>query len=134
MGEREQAEELARSILIENLPFSTATRRVLIRKGCKTLADAFELPEVGLTRDLGRLGDELFDIKDLYERKPGVFLTRASRFKEIEREPRTGSNDVYVVTADDGKETLLAAIPDVIKSIDEGEKKIVVDPPEWVDE
>ena len=47
---------------------------------------------------------------------------------------RTGSNDVYVVTADDGKETLLAAIPDVIKSIDEGEKKIVVDPPEWVDE
>ncbi len=93
MGEREQAEELARSILIENLPFSTATRRVLIRKGCKTLADAFELPEVGLTRDLGRLGDELFDIKDLYERKPGVFLTRASRFKEIEREPRTGSND-----------------------------------------
>ena len=40
---------------------------------------------------------------------------------------RTGSND-------DGKETLLAAIPDVIKSIDESAKKIVVDPPEWVDE
>lgn len=47
---------------------------------------------------------------------------------------RTGSNDVYVVTADDGKETLLAAIPDVIKSIDESAKEIVVDPPEWVDE
>lgn len=47
---------------------------------------------------------------------------------------RTGSNDVYVVTADDGKETLLAAIPDVIKSIDESDKKIIVDPPEWVDE
>lgn len=47
---------------------------------------------------------------------------------------RTGSNDVYVVTADDGKKTLLAAIPDVIKSIDESAKKIVVDPPEWVDE
>lgn len=47
---------------------------------------------------------------------------------------RTGSNDVYVVTVDDGKETLLAAIPDVIKSIDESAKKIVVDPPEWVDE
>ena len=47
---------------------------------------------------------------------------------------RTGSNDVYVVTADDGKETLLAAISDVIKSIDESAKKIVVDPPEWVDE
>lgn len=47
---------------------------------------------------------------------------------------RTGSNDVYVVTADDGKETLLAAIPDVVKSIDEETKKMVVDPPEWVDE
>lgn len=47
---------------------------------------------------------------------------------------RTGSNDVYVVTADDGKETLLAVIPDVIKSIDESAKKIIVDPPEWVDE
>lgn len=47
---------------------------------------------------------------------------------------RTGSNDVYVVTADDGTETLLAAIPEVVKSIDEGAKKIVVDPPEWVDE
>ena len=47
---------------------------------------------------------------------------------------RTGSNDVYVVTADDGTETLFAAIPDVVKSVDTEAKRIVVDPPEWVDE
>ena len=44
---------------------------------------------------------------------------------------RTGSNDVYVVTADDGRETLFAAIPDVVKSVDTEAKRIVVDPPEW---
>lgn len=47
---------------------------------------------------------------------------------------KTGSNDVYVVTDDHGKETLFAAIPDVIKTIDIDAGKIVVDPPEWVDE
>ena len=47
---------------------------------------------------------------------------------------RTGSNDVYVVTADDGTESLFAAIPDVVKSVDTEVKRIVVDPPEWVDE
>jgi len=47
---------------------------------------------------------------------------------------RTGSNDVYVVTDDEGKETLFAAIPDVVKSIDEESGKMVLDPPEWVDE
>lgn len=47
---------------------------------------------------------------------------------------KTGSNDVYVVTGEDKNETLLAAIPDVIKSIDIKAGKMVVDPPEWVDE
>ena len=47
---------------------------------------------------------------------------------------RTGSNDVYVVTSADGEEILLAAIEDVIKSVDLENKKMVVDPPEWVEE
>ncbi|ERT61817.1 16S rRNA processing protein RimM [Megasphaera vaginalis (ex Srinivasan et al. 2021)] len=47
---------------------------------------------------------------------------------------KTGSNDVYVVTAADGEEILLAAIPDVVKNIDTKEKKMTVDPPEWIDE
>lgn len=47
---------------------------------------------------------------------------------------QTGSNDVYVVTQDDGSELLLAAIKEVVKSVDLKQKKMVVDPPEWVDE
>ncbi|MCI1821779.1 MAG: ribosome maturation factor RimM [Megasphaera sp.] len=46
---------------------------------------------------------------------------------------KTGSNDVYVVTDAEGKETLLAAIHEVVKSIDVETKKMVVDPPEWVE-
>lgn len=38
----------------------------------------------------------------------------------------TGSNDVYVVKAEDGKQILLPAIKDVIKQIDIKNKKIIV--------
>lgn len=47
---------------------------------------------------------------------------------------RTGSNDVYVVKNDADEEQLFAAIPSVVKSIDIESKKMVVDPPEWVEE
>lgn len=39
---------------------------------------------------------------------------------------KTGSNDVYVVKSEDGKQTLLPAIKDVVKKIDLEEKKITV--------
>lgn len=38
----------------------------------------------------------------------------------------TGSNDVYVVKTEEGKEVLLPAIKDVVKEIDIQNKKIVV--------
>ena len=38
----------------------------------------------------------------------------------------TGSNDVYVVKSDDGKQILLPAIKDVIKKVDIQNKKIIV--------
>ena len=38
----------------------------------------------------------------------------------------TGSNDVYTVKAEDGKEILLPAIEDVIKEVDIKNKKIIV--------
>lgn len=38
----------------------------------------------------------------------------------------TGSNDVYTVKAEDGKEILLPAIEDVIKNVDTKNKKIIV--------
>lgn len=67
------------------------------------------------------LGMSVYDVQDNYLGKVSDVL-------------KTGSNDVYVVTDDDGKEWLYAAIPDVVKSIDEGTKRMVIDPPEWVDE
>ena len=39
---------------------------------------------------------------------------------------QTGSNDVYTVKTDDGKEILLPAIEDVIKNVDIKNKKIIV--------
>ena len=39
---------------------------------------------------------------------------------------QTGSNDVYTVKAEDGKEILLPAIEDVIKDVDIENKKIIV--------
>lgn len=38
----------------------------------------------------------------------------------------TGSNDIYVVKSDDGKQILLPAIKDVIKKVDIQNKKIIV--------
>jgi 16S rRNA processing protein RimM len=38
----------------------------------------------------------------------------------------TGSNDVYVVVAEDGKQILIPAIKDVIKEIDIKNKKIII--------
>jgi len=46
---------------------------------------------------------------------------------------KTGSNDVYVVTDEDGKELLLAVIPQVILSVDTDTKTIIADPPEWTE-
>jgi 16S rRNA processing protein RimM len=44
----------------------------------------------------------------------------------------TGANDVYVVVAEDGTETLFPALQDVILSVNMDEKKMVVRPQEWL--
>lgn len=43
----------------------------------------------------------------------------------------TGANDVYVVTAEDGAETLLPVIESVILDVDTDKKVMIVNPPEW---
>lgn len=43
----------------------------------------------------------------------------------------TGSNDVYVVMAEDGSELLLPALEEVILSVDLEKKEMRVHPPEW---
>ena len=61
-----------------------------------------------------------------------VFDKNGNLLGEVTDILRTGSNDVYVVTGEDGNEVLLAVIPDVILSVDVGAKKIIADPPEWI--
>lgn len=52
---------------------------------------------------------------------------------ELTEVMETGANDVYVVTAEDGKETLLPAIDAVILSIDLAQKTMTVRPQIWQD-
>ncbi len=61
-----------------------------------------------------------------------VFDKNGNLLGEVTDILRTGSNDVYVVTGEDGNEVLLAVIPDVILSVDVRAKKIIADPPEWI--
>ena len=61
-----------------------------------------------------------------------VFDKNGNLLGEVTDVLKTGSNDVYVVTGEDGNEVLLAVIPDVILSVDVGAKKIIADPPEWI--
>lgn len=47
-------------------------------------------------------------------------------FGKVEDIYNTGSNDIYVVKNDLGKQILLPGIPDVIKDVDLSNKKITV--------
>lgn len=47
-------------------------------------------------------------------------------FGKVEDIYNTGSNDIYVIKNDLGKQILLPGIPDVIKDVDLNNKKITV--------
>lgn len=68
----------------------------------------------------------VFQIVGLRARTPGGEV-----LGEVVDVLRTGSNDVYVVRAPDGAETLLPAVEGVIEKIDLAAGEIVVRPPEW---
>lgn len=66
----------------------------------------------------------------LRSHRPVVYDLEEHELGKLTDVLRTGSNDVYVVTADDGTETLLRPFPTaVVKSVDAEAKRIVVDPP-----
>jgi 16S rRNA processing protein RimM len=49
----------------------------------------------------------------------------------VEEVLETGANDVYRIRTPDGGEMLIAALNDVVLSIDIKAKRMVVDPPAW---
>lgn len=52
--------------------------------------------------------------------------TKEKFFGKVEDIYNTGSNDIYVIKNDLGKQILLPGIPDVIKDVDLSDKKITV--------
>ena len=71
-----------------------------------------------------RLRKDEYFIADL----PGVnvYTEEGETLGKLEDIFNTGSNDIYVVKAEDGKQLLLPAISEVIKEINLKENKIVV--------
>jgi 16S rRNA processing protein RimM len=56
-----------------------------------------------------------------------VETTNSEALGNVTEVLRTGANDVYVVTASEGKEILLPAIPQVVKHIDVEHGKMIVE-------
>jgi 16S rRNA processing protein RimM len=56
-----------------------------------------------------------------------VWTTSGERLGTVEEILETGANDVYVVTAEGGREILIPAIQDVVREIDLDGNRIVID-------
>lgn len=84
------------------------------------------------TEDLPELEEGEFYVADLLGCK--VIDTVGAEIGELKDVISTGSNDVYVVAAAEGKELLVPALKQHVKEINPEERRIVVELPEWVDE
>lgn len=71
----------------------------------------------------------IFDIEGM-----AVYDTNDNELGTVAEVLQTGSNDVYVVKKDGVADLLLPAIKDVVLQIDIEHKKMVVNPPEWIEE
>lgn len=63
----------------------------------------------------------------------GVFDVNGNALGKVTNVLETGSNDVYVVKSDDGKEILVPALKAVVKEINIDESRMVVDLPEVIE-
>ncbi len=77
-----------------------------------------------LRKDAVKLPKDTYFIADLIGLE--VYTEQGNLLGKVDDIFKTGSNDVYVVKSEDGKQTLLPAIGDVIKNIDLESKKITV--------
>lgn len=84
------------------------------------------------TEDLPELGEGEFYVADLLG--CNVVDAEGAQVGVLKDVISTGSNDVYIVKAGDGKEILVPALKQHVKEINPQERRIVVELPEWVDE
>lgn len=82
--------------------------------------------------DLPELGEGEFYVADLLG--CNVVDAEGAQVGVLKDVISTGSNDVYIVKAGDGKEILVPALKQHVKEINPQERRIVVELPEWVDE
>jgi len=74
--------------------------------------------------DIGDIPEDSYLVVDML--KCNVYTEKNELLGKMIDVLSTGSNDVYVVKTEEGKEVLLPAIKDVIKEIDIKNKKIIV--------
>lgn len=75
-------------------------------------------------KDAVKLDENAYFIVDLIGSE--VYTTKGALLGKLDDVFPTGSNDVYVVKDELGKQILLPAISDVVKSVDVKNKKIIV--------
>ncbi len=104
---------------------------VLKLEGVDTVEEAQRLRELYLKIERSnavKLPKNSYFICDLIGLK--VFDIENNLLGSLQDVIQTGSNDVYIVKPDKGKDILIPAIKSVVKSIDLGEQKIIVELPE----
>lgn len=111
---------------IEKVSYSK--NQVIIKfKGIDTIDDAEKLRNSYILvdrDDLEALPDGVYYLADLIGLD--VYTEENEYLGKVDDIFSTGSNDVYVVKSDDGKEKLLPGIDEVIKKIEMDSKKIIV--------
>lgn len=111
---------------IEKVSYSK--NQVIIKfKGIDTIDDAEKLRNsyILVDRDnLDALPEGVYYLADLIGLD--VYTEENEYLGKVDDIFSTGSNDVYVVKSDDGKEKLLPGIDEVIKKIEMDSKKIIV--------
>jgi len=60
-----------------------------------------------------------------------IVTEQGSRLGKLVEILETGSNDVYVISGEEGQEILLPALEGVILAVDLEKKEMRVQPPEW---
>lgn len=100
---------------------------VIKLKGIDDISQTEKLMNKYILREIDEkeFDDESFFIKDMIGME--VYNIQDEKIGILKEVYNTGANDVYIVTLENNKEVLLPAIKQVVKQIDIGSKKMIVE-------